>query len=354
MDRLIWLSLIKDLRLHEKKALLATYKNSEVLYNELHSALDTDDEALRLTYKIRSDCEKKGIFTVLPSELGIPDFPDIPLVLYCRGVFKGPTDCIGIVGTRRCSGYGREIASDLAQKAASVGFTIVSGMAKGIDAYAHTAALNSNGYTIAVLGNGPDICYPSEHRGLMDSIVKSGLIISEYPPGTRATAYSFPLRNRIIAAISKHLIIVESDLKGGAMITADNALKYQKPLYAVPGNIDASESSGCNSLIRLGKAKILTYDTFYSGILHSHKGTEPAFVQSSLFSDYNPVQSASDSLSESQKEILKILSDRSSYHSITSISEKANIPITKLYEELTELELIGTIKTEGEKIWLSQ
>ncbi|MEQ8199576.1 MAG: DNA-processing protein DprA, partial [Clostridiaceae bacterium] len=158
----------------------------------------------------------------------------------------------GIVGARRCTEYGKRIATEAAEFLAERGIAVISGMAKGIDGYAHTACINSGGYTIAFLGCGIDIAYPEEHRKLMEKIKETGAVISEYPPGTKPNGKNFPERNRLIAAFSKELLVVEAGENSGALITADFAKKYKRTVFAAPNNIFLKESEGTNKLILNG------------------------------------------------------------------------------------------------------
>lgn len=156
--------------------------------------------------------------------------PDMPILLYARGrlAINQTRRSIGIVGARRCSREGKERAILIAQEAVSENAIVISGMAKGIDSYAHTSALLHGGNTIAVLGNGPDICYPKEHAALMERIIETGAIVAEYPPGTKPRPYSFPMRNRLIAAMSDTLYVVDTDRNSGTASTIESALKYKR------------------------------------------------------------------------------------------------------------------------------
>ncbi|GAB1475654.1 DNA-processing protein DprA [Bacillota bacterium] len=178
---------------------------------------------------------------------------DPPSHLYCIGnkaLMDSP--CLAIVGSRKATPYGKWAAYNIAKLAAEHGVTIVSGMASGIDACAHLGALDAEGCTIAVLGCGPDICYPKTNRNLMDRISRLGLVISEYPPGTEPLAFRFPERNRIISGLSYATAVVEADLDSGSLITASKALEQGREVFAVPGNIDSIFSRGTNRLIQDG------------------------------------------------------------------------------------------------------
>ncbi len=170
--------------------------------------------------------------TVFPKRfLGLPD---LPILLYTKGNLRinGFRDSAGIVGARRCSLEGKEKAIETALVAVHDGYAVISGMAKGIDSYAHTAVLKARGYTIAVLGNGVDICYPNEHDRLYMEIAKFGCILSEYPPGTPPKEYLFPRRNRLIAALSDVLYVVDAGRNSGTTTTVESAVKYgRKVVY---------------------------------------------------------------------------------------------------------------------------
>ncbi len=176
---------------------------------------------------------------------------DPPPALFCVGdIALLALPSVAIVGTRRATPYGERVTHELAGALASGGAVVVSGLARGIDAAAHRAALEVGGRTVAVLGTGVDIAYPISHRSLQSEIAERGLLVSEEPPGSRATKSSFPKRNRIIAAITKATIIVEAPLRSGALITAEHATDLHRTVAAVPGPIDSPQSAGSNLLLR--------------------------------------------------------------------------------------------------------
>ena len=166
--------------------------------------------------------------------------------------------CVAIVGTRRATPYGERVTTAIAGALAAAGVCVVSGMARGIDAAAHRAALAAGGRTVAVLGSGVDVPYPAAHASLHAEIVARGLVLSEHAPGERAGAGAFPRRNRIIAALASVTIVVEAGFKSGALITATHALDLGRTVAAVPGPIDAPQSAGANELLRDGAAVIAT------------------------------------------------------------------------------------------------
>jgi DNA processing protein len=187
----------------------------------------------------------------------LADLEQPPRVLWATGhwgALTGPV--ISIVGTRRATAYGERVTRELAGALARAGACVVSGMARGVDAAAHRAALDVGGRTVAVLGTGVDIAYPTGHRALHQEIATRGLLLSELPPGARSHAGSFPRRNRIIAALGVVTIVVEAPVKSGALITADHALTLGRTVAAVPGPIDSPQSEGSNALIRDGAVVI--------------------------------------------------------------------------------------------------
>ena len=181
---------------------------------------------------IYDSAESKGISIVTREDAAFPmrfrGFPDLSVLLYLKGNLRinNFQRSVAIVGARRCSVEGKEKAIETALNAAHAGFAVISGMAKGIDSYAHTAVLKANGYTIAVLGNGADICYPKEHDKLYNEIALHGCILSEYPPGTQPREYLFPKRNRLIAALSDVLYVVDAGRNSGTLTTVKSAIKY--------------------------------------------------------------------------------------------------------------------------------
>ena len=186
---------------------------------------------------------------------------DPPKELYYAGdVSLLSTRCVAIVGSRKFTTYGRRIAGRIAGRLAACGVTVVSGMAIGIDGIGHRSALEAGGRTIAVLGNGLDVMYPAANRELKADILRRGLLISEYPPGMKGTKYTFPQRNRIISGLSEATVIVEAGLNSGSLITACLAEEQGRPVYGVPGNIDAVTSHGVNMLIRDGAVPLVDVD----------------------------------------------------------------------------------------------
>jgi len=176
-----------------------------------------------------------------------------PVGIYVKGILPDDDlDKVSVIGARRCSRYGAGLAYQTGKDLGRANVVVVSGMAKGIDTMAHKGTLDSGGLTIAVLGCGVDICYPSENRELMEVISNKGCLISEYPPGTEPSPHHFPNRNRIISGLSKVLVVVEAGKKSGTLITVDLALESGRSVFAFPGNVTSALSEGTNSLIKQG------------------------------------------------------------------------------------------------------
>jgi len=178
---------------------------------------------------------------------------DPPVVLYIKGSFKKEDELsVSIVGSRKCTYYGMNMADKIAEQLASAGVTVVSGFARGIDTSAHKGALKAKGRTIAVLGSGLDNIYPVENKPLVEKIIKNGALISEFPMSMPPNKNNFPRRNRLISGLSRAVLVVEAANRSGALITADFALEQGRDVFAVPGTADRLLSMGTNSLIKQG------------------------------------------------------------------------------------------------------
>ena len=182
----------------------------------------------------------------------LKEIHDPPIGLYRKGDYLFEQPCIAVVGSRRTTLYGQSVAKKLGADLARLGFCVVSGLARGIDTAAHEGALSVGGKTAAVLGCGIDIVYPPENLDLYRRIVETGAVLSEFPFGRKADKQTFPMRNRVVSGICEGVVIVESDVQGGAMITARFAGEQGRLIYAVPGCIDQPSSAGCHQLIRDG------------------------------------------------------------------------------------------------------
>jgi DNA processing protein len=256
-----------------------------------------------------------------------------PPVLYIRGSLI-PEDewTVAIVGTRRVTAYGRQVADEVATTLAQNGVTIVSGMARGVDSIAHQAAIQAGGRTIAVLGNGVDLVYPPENRNLAAQIMDHGALISDYALGTKPDGVNFPPRNRIISGLSMAVIIVEAGETSGALITATFAAEQGRDVFAVPGNINAPQSKGANRLIRDGAQPLLSPQDVLEA-LNLTMVTEHRAVRVALPSD--PVEA----------HLFKILSQEPKH--VDEIRTQANMPIETVSATLAMMELKGMVRQVG-------
>ncbi|MFZ7132084.1 MAG: DNA-processing protein DprA [Eubacteriales bacterium] len=266
------------------------------------------------------------------------DYPDIlkhihnpPPILYYKGNIQEDLfhHCISIVGSRKASYYGLKMSEKTAYELSKGDITVVSGLARGIDTTAHVGALKAQGRTIAVLGNGVDVAYPKENKHLYHRIAETGLILSEFPPGTPPMAYNFPRRNRIISGLSMGTVIIEASLKSGSLITAKYALEQGREVYALPGNVNNLNSMGTNALIREG-AKI---------VLETKDILNDIFPMFSFETQRNREDEAS--LSEEEKMILQCI--KLGYNDANKIYQKCDYSIPGINAILTTLEIKNKI-----------
>lgn len=237
---------------------------------------------------------------------GDEDYPELlreiydsPIGLYWKGDYVVDRPCIAIVGTRRATLYGRATTKRFASELARMGFCIVSGMARGTDTAAHEAALEVGGKTIAVFGCGMDIIYPPENLELYQRIAAEGAVASEFPFGRRADRQTFPMRNRVVAGMCEAVIVIESDVAGGSMITARFAGEQGRQVLAVPGRIDQASSAGCHQLIRDGA----TMATSVDDILEELRYKRPAEMELPL--DSGSVDSPRVTLSDEEQRVME-------------------------------------------------
>lgn len=237
------------------------------------------DKSMNEACEVYSYCAKYGIELLCFDE---PSFPmslqsikNPPALLYCMGNLPDLNSnlCISVVGTRKMSEYGMKAAYKIAYEIAACGAVVISGMALGIDGVASCGAITAGGKTVAVLGSGIDVIYPKEHETLYRVISHNGAIITEFPPSTPPSGVNFPIRNRIISGLSQGTLVVDADKDSGAMITARNAILQGRDIYAVPGNIDAQNTSGTNMLIRDGAQAVLSGKDIINNYAYIYKDT---------------------------------------------------------------------------------
>lgn len=237
------------------------------------------NNSLEHAAEIAEKCDKLGISVITPDCFDYPDklktIRDFPLVLYCRGRIPENAEhfLCAVVGTRSMTDYGRRIAYTLGAGIVLGGGVIVSGMALGADSMALIGALEAGGSVVAVLGSGVDVIYPREHKELYSRIIKDGAVISEYPPGSPPSGKNFPVRNRIMSGLSDATVVVEADMKSGALITARLCLEQGRRLFAVPGKVGDSGAEGPNSLIREGALPVMTPEDVIAEFAHDYRKT---------------------------------------------------------------------------------
>ncbi|HEY57154.1 MAG TPA: DNA-protecting protein DprA [Anaerolineae bacterium] len=259
--------------------------------------------------------------------------PQSPPVLYIRGALRPEDDwAVAVVGTRKVTPYGRQVALEVAETLARHGVTVVSGLARGVDGLAHKAALEVGGRTIAVLGSGVDRIYPPEHRRLAERILTHGALVSDYPPGTPPEGANFPPRNRIISGLALAVVIVEAGMKSGALVTASFAADQGREVFAVPGSIYAPQSQGTNWLIQQGARPLL----------------RPQEVLEALELSLLPVRREARrvlKVSPSEQQVLKFLGAEPVH--VDDLSAQAGLPVQEVLATLALLELKGLVRQVG-------
>jgi len=256
---------------------------------------------------------------------------DPPVILYVKGnSLKKEDDCVGVVGTRNITPYGKKVTTSIVSDLVSSDLTIVSGLARGVDSFAHHTAVKAGGKTIAVLENGIDFVYPSENKKLAESICENGSVISEFSIGTNPDAGNFPQRNRIISGLSHGTIVVEAGNRSGAILTALNAVDQNREVFAVPGRLIDKMSVGCNRLIRNGAIPVESSEQILDHITNQ------------LFNPRNPVQQKMKlHLSKEEHALVDLLEDDPKH--IDDIVLISDLEITQALTLLLKLELKGAV-----------
>ena len=301
---------------------------------ELRARLEADAEWRRL--------ERLGVGVLTLADPGYPprlrEIADAPPVLYLSGDLTLADEwSIAVVGTRRATAYGRQAVERIVGEVARSGVTIVSGLAKGIDTFAHRAALAAGGRTLAILGSGLDRVYPAENRRLADEIVAQGAVVTEFPLGTPPDAINFPRRNRLLSGLTMGTLVVEADLKSGAMITATTAAEQGRDVFAIPGSILSPFSTGPHQLIKEG-AKVVASAADVLEELHLNAVVEQRSAREQLPAD--PTEAA----------LLALLTHEPTH--VDELGRAAGLPMSVVSSTLTLLELKGLARQLGGMLYV--
>lgn len=266
-----------------------------------------------------------------PAHLKEVDQP--PPVLYLRGeITTEDSWAVAIVGTRAVTAYGRQVTEEIASVLCRNGVTIVSGLARGVDAVAHSAAIKAGGRTLAVLGSGVDKIYPPEHRGMAERIASQGAVISDYAPGTPPDSSNFPPRNRIISGLSMAVIVIEAAQTSGALITAAFAADQGRDVFAVPGNIFAPQSKGTNRLIFNGAKPLLAVEDVLQA-LDLTRNVERREIRQALPTDMT------------EAALLQHLGQEPLH--VDELRAQSGMPVEQISAALTMMELKGLVRQVG-------
>jgi DNA processing protein len=322
------LTLVPDVGRIAYDNLIATFCDAT---HALHSGVSSTlaREALARADRMIARGSERRLQLVAESDADYPaalrELPDAPAILWRWGSWDALRDpVVAVVGTRRATAYGHRMTREIVGGLARAGATIVSGMALGIDAVAHKAALEAGGRTVAVLGTGADVAYPRAHTALHREIAARGLVLSELPPGARSHGGSFPMRNRIIAGLARLTIVVEAPVPSGALITARRALELGRDVAAVPGPIDSPQSQGTNEYIRDGA--------------HPITSVADALTLAGLSP---PARSAPVLDDETERRIWSALTIGAA--TLDELCARAALPVAQCLAAVTRMELRGTI-----------
>jgi DNA processing protein len=350
-DKRYWIgfNLIKGIGAVRMQALIQHFGDLETAWNAAPADLAHAGLGLKLIERVvqargNIDLEKvwakiegQGIKILTWEDEAYPqrlkEIDQPPPVLYVRGEYL-PDDlfAVAIVGTRRVTAYGRQITEELASFLAANGMTVVSGLARGVDAIAHQTALQAGGRTIGVLGSGVDRIYPPEHRALADQMLERGAIVSDYAPGTPPDASNFPPRNRIISGLSLAVVVVEAGETSGALITAEFAAEQGREIFAVPGSILAPQSKGTNKLIQNGALPLLSVNDLMQALDLTRVGERKA-MRKMIPTD------------ETEARLLNVLGEEPLH--VDEIRSRAELPIEKVSASLALMELKGMVRQVG-------
>lgn len=298
------------------------------------------------TVEVDGELERMRKHQVELRVLGAPDYPAAlatidtpPHLLYVRGTLTAAdAKAVGIVGSRSCTAYGKKVAARLAADLARAGYTVISGLARGIDGCAHRAALEAKGRTLAVLANGLSRVYPPEHKGLAAEVAASGALISEAAMAMEPMAGMFPARNRIISGLSRGVVIVEAATRSGALITAEHAAEQGRPVFAVPGPVDSEASGGTNALIREGAVLVRSAED----IIEELEGVSASVARSAAHKSAAPPAAPPPGLDETQRRVWDFLAGPPRHQD--EMVQNLGVPVSQLSGVLLALEMKRVVK----------
>jgi len=326
----LWFILLKassKIKINLKKK----FKNAEEIWYYTVNEHNKENNLTPTSEKInllKNDIIKNNINVVTYFDKKYPSvlrkYEDSPYALFYKGNITNLNNSrnVSIVGSRECSSYGSNATQIITKELCSFGINIISGFARGIDSNAHLTCLDNNSYTCAVLGCGLDVVYPKENSKMFNDILdKDGCIISQFIPGTKPLSYNFPIRNRIISALSEIVIVIEANLRSGSLITAGSALEQGKDVMAVPGSIFSKNSLGTNKLIKDGAFPLTSCEDIFE----------------LLGIEYNKKHNAERKISVLEKEVYNVISDNPMH--IDDIIKVSGVDITQIYELLFEMQL---------------
>jgi DNA processing protein len=350
-DKLFWVgfNLVKGIGAVRFQALLNAFGDAETAWNASPSALAAaglGPKVVERLLEVRASVDlfqywegmqRQNISVLTWDEPGYPsqlkEIDQPPPVLYLRGEVTAEDGwAVAIVGTRAVTAYGRQVTEELALVLAQSGVTVVSGLARGVDGVAHSAALKAGGRTLAVLGSGVDRIYPPEHRAMAEKIIAQGALVSDYAPGTPPDSSNFPPRNRIISGLALAVVIVEAGETSGALITAAFAVDQAREVFAVPGNIHAPQSRGPNRLIRDGAHPLLRPQDVLEA-LDLTRNLERREIRRAAPSD------------ATEAALLGVLNQQPLH--VDEIRSQTGLPIERVSAALTMMELKGLVRQVG-------
>jgi DNA processing protein len=334
---LMALARLRGLSLPEKRELLETVPEGTSLFDGKGRLQGTTPGRGEVRFEGWQELESEleGVLRIGAGVLTIEDadyppllrnIPDAPLILFRKGPLKVSTETFAVVGSRRGSPAGQSMAEKIGETLSAAGITVVSGLARGIDGAAHRGGLKEKGKTVAVLGCGIDIPYPPEHKRLYGAIAEEGLLLTEYAQGEPPLPFHFPERNRIIAGLSRGVLVVEAAKKSGALITARLALEYGREVLAVPGPVYADECKGANTLIKEGARLV--------------DGIEDIFT--ACFPGYAAKKEQAVDMNEDERYIYSFLGHEASH--VEDIIERSGIETKRVMAVLTSLEMKDLIR----------